>query len=232
MMALAARIVDPTVRRWMERAIRDRLWQTAQAGRGSGRRVRANGAWGRPPGGGRGRGHDRHSGQHGERLHAGDPGILVRRQQEQFLQAILQHPALLDDVAELLGSDTFDDPALNALKDAILHADPNSLDTSSLRCHLRRCGFAEALERIMDRPATALPIFAKAELSIDEVRARWMHAWRTYRQQRSMVEFGELQRRCAEEPTDENLLRLERHRELMQAEMRDLADLDRRDVEG
>jgi len=69
------------------------------------------------------------------------------------LEAVINHPWLLEDYSEEFSELTFIRPELSALRDAILQlqisfSGQNGLDREGLRVHLKESGFGDVLERV------------------------------------------------------------------------------------
>ena len=75
---------------------------------------------------------------------AGEPGL---HREAIILRALINHPFLLDELAEEIAALAFANPMLSALRDALLalHAEKNALDRTEVTTHLTRSGHTDAL---------------------------------------------------------------------------------------
>jgi DNA primase len=94
-----------------------------------------------------------------------------------ILRTLLNHPWLLDDVAEDLVSIDFRDKMLVSLRDAILrvHAEHSPLDSAQLADHLERLGLHDTLTDIQRARTHQGDRFADPDASAPEVTAGWRH---------------------------------------------------------
>ena len=150
--AHARQIADPSVRQHFSQGFRDRLWRTLRQGRG------------RAP-------------SPLDSLSIG-PGPTVDRRSraEQVLAAaVLRHPALFERIGEQLGTMTFADAGLDALRQAmvdVLDSEPD-LDADSLRARLGERGFGESVDGVFREPIVAGYRMLRVETPIDEILALW-----------------------------------------------------------
>lgn len=199
MKTLVARIADPTVRGQYEQELRQTLWswnrgmirQVADAGRGppvAGRtrnaqsvdwRARARGNVVPPP---KGRSISRTEGA--RRMIATPSQELTARPQPlpqreaQLLNAVLNHPWLIDEYAEALADLEFTAPALSRLREAMLsaHASDNSLDSPGLRTHLSKLGVGKIVDLVGRSVTHKCDRFAEPHAERAEVESGWRHA--------------------------------------------------------
>lgn len=196
---LVARIGDGTVRQQYEQQLKQSLWtwnraqirQVASPGPGgstSSPRQRSNPAsvdWRA-----RARGPAAPPGKGGRfQLQRVAPPVLpsaelVKRQEPLpprealLLNAVLNHPWLLEEDAERLAALELTSPALARLRDAILQAaaSDNSLDSATLASHLTRLGMDKVLSLVQRSMTHKCDRFAEPLTERAEVEVGWRHA--------------------------------------------------------
>lgn len=92
------------------------------------------------------------------------------------------------------------------------------LDTAGLRCHLSEQGFSAILAEIQRPDLFVHGRFARPGCGVEEARTGVQDVLRTYRKQRVAMETEEAVRILAESPTEDNLVRLEAKKRLLQDE--------------
>jgi DNA primase len=138
-----------------------------------------------------------------------------------LLAAVLNHPDLLDEVAEELGTLAFSEPQLDGLRQQILEAAGNpALDTASLKSHLIDQGYSGVLRSLLHQDSGTLGYHVGPEEPTEKVRGVWraVHAKCLLPNIRAQV--GEAQRVLEAETTPENLKRfqsLKKHLDEVQA---------------
>ena len=135
---------------------------------------------------------------------------LSRRQEELLLATLVNHPGLLDELAESLAAAPIKSEDLMALKSGLLDAfaaDP-ALDREALRCHLNDEGFSAQLDRFESRELLVHGAFCRPQAEEQEARAGWLDVFGLAQRQIAKAEIDEARRLLAEDMTDENLARL------------------------
>jgi DNA primase len=135
---------------------------------------------------------------------------LSRRQEELLLATLINHPDLLDELAEKLALVALNSSDLKQLRTALLDAfaaDPG-LDREALGCHLNDLGYQGLLERLLSRELYTHGAFAKPDADLGYARAGWLEVFALAQKHQSEAETDDARRRLAEEMTDENLARL------------------------
>ena len=150
--AHARQIADPSVRQYFSQGFRDRLWRSIREGRK------------RDP-------------APLDSLNIG-PGPTVDRRSraEQVLAAaVLRYPELFERIGEQLGTVTFADAGLDALRQAmvdVLDSEPD-LDTDSFHARLAERGFGESVTGVFREPIVAGYRMLRVETPIDDILALW-----------------------------------------------------------
>ncbi|WP_193183654.1 DNA primase [Nisaea sediminum] len=101
------------------------------------------------------------------------PSIMARRQQQIVLAALLNHPALIDELGEAIGVLAFDDPFLDKLRQQIIEialADPG-LDSEGLIAHLTRLGLSDACNGLLSGETLSHAAFARRNAQLSKARA-------------------------------------------------------------
>jgi len=126
-------------------------------------------------------------------------------QERLLLRMALDHPQLLDEVAESLGEVQFADSQLDKLRqDVLIHAHGYvSLDREAVYNHLRSRGFSQILDCLLEAGAHEAGALRKSDISLDEVRRTWRHVYGLYRQKELASDFQAAQQRSAADLTDE-----------------------------
>ena len=132
------------------------------------------------------------------------PEAAGRRREQAVLATILNHLSLLDEFDETIGTLYFSDPELDKLRQEILlmYVRTPDLDSEAVARHLMETGYAQALQVVLS-PAVFVSA-RSARLESDAKMARTgllelIHGMR----------LEEAQKRYNEQPTDENLARLQ-----------------------
>lgn len=192
--AVAEQIADQGVRGHYQREFRLRLeaafpWRLAH--RPAQRAVQgAPGRW--PQQGGRGRSSIKGAVPSGAGLAGPVPSRVPSRDDAaelagKFLAFLINHPWLLDEVAEQVAMLDITDPELQALLQAVLlrlSSDPD-LDSAGLKSQLQDQGFISSLDRILsDRMYTRVPC-ARDTADPEDVRAGWREQWGRFEQRQT-----------------------------------------------
>jgi DNA primase len=121
---------------------------------------------GRPYGGNRGAGGNWRGGAPQAPVTSAPPPEGLRRRREQALMAaVVNHPALLDSLAETLGTVTFSDPGVDKLKqETLLHyAAAPDLEIPALVRQLEQTGCSAALAAVLGPEVTVHAAFARPD---------------------------------------------------------------------
>ncbi|MSP52016.1 MAG: DNA primase [Alphaproteobacteria bacterium] len=177
---MVARIVDPTVRTYYQTAMRERLRQAfgSQAAvrpgfRGSRRAATPE----RPP---------RYE-HRGAPPPTPQPPISPTYRRERLLVlTIVNHPGLVERLAEEMADLPFADNELDGLCKAILEvaggeSGLSGLDSAGLRQHLRERGLERALDRLKEGQGAQLNRFARPVAALDEAEHGWRHTYNLHR---------------------------------------------------
>jgi DNA primase len=107
-----------------------------------------------------------------DRLGGGPRGKAEARERV-LLLTVLNHPAILPDLAEELSSATIDSPELDALRAALLDIGGHTpdLDSTELRRHVTDRGFGATVSRLLARETFDLEGFAGPGVADDEALA-------------------------------------------------------------
>ncbi|HYE48070.1 MAG TPA: DNA primase [Azospirillaceae bacterium] len=208
--ALQARfrvIPDERVRRAYERDLKDRLYRLGRPERGAGRAGGQGGA----PGQGGGR-WQKQGDMPVSRLW--DPakhrsGMLKTPQlRERLLLLIpINHPALLEEVAEKLAAMSFSSEPHERLRQELvsLPVANSTLDADEIRRHLSSRGFAETLDTLLIADA---PRYAQPEASTEAARSGWQEVWLNSQDLVFQAELKAAEARFLADFSEENLARL------------------------
>ncbi len=137
-----------------------------------------------------------------------------------LLTAVVNHPALFDDIAENLGELSFGDRSLDALKSEVVTLLTNhpELGSDDLRHQLADSGHGTTLERISSQEVYGRATYVRPSKPLQEVLLKWRDTWRRLLKKRleseARLAFEQYQR----DPTDENWARAKSYqRELLEA---------------
>ncbi|MGB8274677.1 MAG: DNA primase [Alphaproteobacteria bacterium] len=138
-----------------------------------------------------------------------------------LLATVINHPDLLEEVAEELGTVDFSTPDLDKVRQAVLElaAEPG-LDREQLQSHLNDRGYSAALRSVLNQGVYMHAGFASPETEPSEARKGWRHAFGRYCLPRVWAQIKEAQKAYAETGTPENserLVSLQRHLHELQA---------------
>ncbi|MDG5494564.1 DNA primase [Niveispirillum sp. BGYR6] len=130
-----------------------------------------------------------------------------RRRERWLLVTVLHHPALFEQVGELLGQADFSDPALEMLRQALVACltAESALDADGLKRHLSLRGFQETLDSLLSADA---PKFAQPGASIEAAKSGWQEVWLGSEVTLLQQELREAERRFAETFSEADLARL------------------------
>ena len=156
LVALVDRIADRTVRSYYQNFVKQRLWEAFAGSR-------------RPSKGHRSAG----------RRTLGSGHVPAGYRRERLLVVtLLNHPLLLERVAEPFAVAEFANSELDVLRSAIIEiaGSVTDLDSTALRQHLSERGFAAILDRIAGPGAHVLDWFALPDAELEDAEIGWRHA--------------------------------------------------------
>ena len=166
---MVGRIADPAVRAYYRRDVRERL-DAAFPFQGRQRAAGRGPAPGRSPSGPR-------------------PGGVPRRSAEGqaaciLLAATINHPALFDEVAEMLADLAMPDVELERLKQAAIDrlSRERDLDSTALQRQIAGLVAAGTLDRLLNERIYTRAPFARPDTPLDGVRKGWRAIWHRTRQ--------------------------------------------------
>ncbi len=196
---------------------RQRPW-SGSGGSGSGRFGSGRFGSGRP----QGRGRAPWRGSQGRAVSIGlgarqAPDLLLRRQAQVLLAALVNHPELIAESAEEITGFTLFQGSLGKfycfLVDVI--AREPDLDSEGLKCHLSEQGYTGVLSDISNSEVYVHGRFARPEGSLDEARDGVEDILKAYRRRQAAWDAEEAGRILAEDMSEEGLARLEAKRRLI-----------------
>ena len=124
----------------------------------------------------------------GNRNHSYREALLVR--------TLLNHPWLIEEVAEELADVDLRDGQLSLLREALLEAcaDEKNLDTANLRNHLLSSGLSSQLEHIERMATHRCEAFAEKDAERVDVEKGWRHTLALHQQQALRDQLAEAER--------------------------------------
>jgi DNA primase len=157
------------------------------------------------------------------------PGLLLRRQAQVLLAALVNHPALIGESAEEMAGFTLFQGNLGDFYGLLvdLVAREPDLDSGDLRCHLSEQGYTGILGEILSPQVYVHGRFARPEGSLDEARHGVEDILKAYRRRQAATEAEEAGRHLAEDMSEERLARLEATLRLIRESESSSEDLDR-----
>jgi DNA primase len=200
-------IEDRSVAQQYRGALRDRFW-------GEVRRARGQGGGGRPGGG---RQQSRRQSAPPSALVAAHPAgaLPARRMQERLLLAVvLNHPDILDRVAERLGSLDVLESEVSAVRAELLSVyetrlhDAESLDRDAILNHLRSAGLEAGLRHVLEADARMHPDFVRPQADASVALRGWEEVFALHGQAALDMDVRAAEERFASEMTDAALARL------------------------
>jgi DNA primase len=113
-----------------------------------------------------------------------------------LLRTLVNHPWLIEEIAEELADLKLHSPELARLRDALLGAlaDDKNLDTTTLRNHLQSSGFAPHLDRIERMATHKCDAFAEPDADRVDVDRGWRHTLALHHQQALRDQLAEAER--------------------------------------
>ncbi len=139
------------------------------------------------------------------------PEVLRRRQEQALIATVISHPEILFEHAEELPDLDLVNEELRRVCSVLvdLAAHSQDLDSGTLKRHLSERGFAKVLDVLFARQVQSLWPFIKADFPLEAARVNWIHLLAQHRGRRIAAETKLAIRRLAEEPTEQNLARLQ-----------------------
>jgi DNA primase len=137
--------------------------------------------------------------------------LLARRRGEVMLALILNHPFILNEVAEEFALMEFGARDLDSLSEAILkrHALQPDLDAETLKLHLRNDGFTKTLDRVLSAGVLNHAAFARIEADPEAARRGWADARGRLEKHRLGAQIKDVARDFGEDPSVENWSRMQ-----------------------
>ena len=132
------------------------------------------------------------------------------RAEQLLLLVMIRHPALIQESFERLGELTFADSALDNLRQEVIkhHDGWSRLDSDEVQRHLRSCGLAQSLERLLEANAHVPEAFAKPDAPLEAARAGWEALYKQYMRKELAVDVQLAEQAYAQEPTADRIERL------------------------
>jgi len=131
-----------------------------------------------------------------------------------MLATVLNHPGILDRVAERLGTMPFTDSELDSLRAEILITHGavvgagRDLDRDGLLDHLRSSGFGAVVDRVLGPQVCMHASFARAKASPDVALAGWEHVHVLHGRAALDQDLRVAEERLASDMTEDALARL------------------------
>jgi DNA primase len=149
---------------------------------------------------------------------ASDPALLRRRREEVMLALIVNHPFLLDEIAEELAAIRLAAPDLDRLCRAIqeAHERQPDLEAAALKLYLNNNGFGGTVERVLSPEVLTHGGFARPEVDAETARNGWNDIKTEFERRLSSREIRDAVAECAANPTPQNWGRVE---QLQRAEL-------------
>lgn len=129
------------------------------------------------------------------------PLAHIRRQEEIILAVLLNHPYLLEEVAEELAEVEISAPDLDKLRREILHSvgDCPDLDAGALQRHLAQNGYRAIIDSLLVPKVLNHASFARLEAEADVARLGFYHAKAQLLKRRRVQLLAEAEQGLAEE---------------------------------
>jgi len=135
----------------------------------------------------------------------GNVGVLAMRQQQALLATIVNHPELVADFGEEIGTLRLPSPELDRLRQEIIKLWSPDLDAPALQRHLSEHGFAEVLSQLLSQDVYELASFAQAQADSEAVRRGWAQLYELFNRRAYLGEEIDAARQAfAAEPSKRN----------------------------
>ena len=135
----------------------------------------------------------------------GNVQVLALRQEQALLAAMVNHPWLVADFGEEVGTLRVGSGVLDKVRQEIIKAWIPDLDSADLERHLSEHGYADILTRILCREVYELAPFARRGADAEAVRRGWAHLYdRCHRRQSFEGEIEAAREAFAADPSKRN----------------------------
>ena len=140
-----------------------------------------------------------------------EPAYLRGRRQEVLLAILLNHPFLLDEVAEDVAALHLPAPRLDKLRHEILrlHALNPDLDAATLKLHLTGSEYAGIVQGVLSPQVLKHAAFARPEADAETARRGWTDTRDQLQQRHLTQQVAEAERDFVEDVSDETWGRLQ-----------------------
>lgn len=127
-----------------------------------------------------------------------------------LLATLINNTGLYDDVSEDLGTIGFVADDLDKIRQEVLKtlAENPALETEALTDHLKTCGYATILPRILSDSVYDHAFFARSETPAGDTAKGWRQTFNRLKNSALLVEIRDAEKLFAENPTDEASQRL------------------------
>jgi DNA primase len=116
------------------------------------------------------------------------PFNVQGRQEQILLATLVNHPELIIDFIEDIGSVTFERPAYEALRQHLIDLSYEKiLDKSTLKAHLISEGFNEILMIILNASTYLHAAFAQEGATLEKARQGWLEVWQRYQHEKMLA---------------------------------------------
>ena len=163
-------------------------------------------------------------------LGAGNVDILLDRQYQGLVATLINHPALLDELGELLVSLELPSRELDDVRQAILETWTPHIDSETLKNHLKTLGYDAALERVLSEDVCIAAPFARPGKAPDAAAVEWRHSYYLLLERRTRRDQEDAEREHAEEMSERTRARFEALRRQRDSDRKSAMDLDRDDL--
>ncbi|MDH3234861.1 MAG: DNA primase [Alphaproteobacteria bacterium] len=151
-----------------------------------------------------GRGYDQRPTDTGLRSD-GNVRVLDARHQQALLAAVINHPWLVGEFGEEIGTLHLASGDLDKLRQEIVNAWISDLDTGALKRHLSEHGFADLLDRVLSQDVLQHAAFARVGTEAESVRRGWSHIYDLFQRRQNFASEIEAARDAfAADPSQRN----------------------------
>ncbi|HUI16154.1 MAG TPA: DNA primase [Alphaproteobacteria bacterium] len=133
------------------------------------------------------------------------PETLPKLGQEGLVAAIVNRPALLDQLGETFGALELAKGELDNLRREIIKAWAPDIDSEALKNHLLASGYGGVLDRVLTQDGW----IAASELSLEEATKAWRHSYDLLSGAAAARDMEKAERDYAEHMTDDGRIRLQ-----------------------